>query len=672
MTNIPRESRAEARDPNQVPHALRPGAWGIIPVSLVRDRSVSAGELVAVAQRVTYADDRSAAGLNASSLGRIRGLSDRPAKRAIHGLVERQILRDRQQPSPIRLADGTFRSQRATDRLDLPDGPGILVRRDWTDGRLTAKELAALLYLIAGTGLGPVVYRREIGQRFGWGREALRAVLAGLIDRGLLRHVVSRKSNGTIKSHAYSAVTDVDAALRRMQPADGLRPVRSQPVRERPRKRSFPSTENSPDEPNGESYSAPVAPAAHVDLPLPTAEAALHPSAAPTDARAKSQTAAATPAGREENDAWGNNKLLGWADRESTTSTYFGIAEVPEDIISEVDAAFPSDTVLVDLVRKAADGRVHRLLLTAGGMVAVRHVAAGIMCHAREQNDSDEGRDDDHECPTTPHGAVQIILQGIRDRWGSRKGQWLNSYGALGKRLAFQMYNGGVTSGSARIYRPQPVSEEDLAAGKGVVALQAIVEAGGYLVLAPQLQDGPDAIAALLAFLGDEADKNGCRRVDVLSAAVRVLRCFARYGWHDSSGQKRPEASSWSQLAKAIAARIGQEKGPKHAAAQESPLPADPLAVLREADGARLLKPALAREGEQSLLEFLAKEAAKHGCAPVDILEVMADVLRRAVIDDRTGTLYRLVGPYRKFVVWASFERSIATSMTQRKTTGSS
>ena len=158
----------------------------------------------------------------------------------------------------------------------------------------------------------------------------------------------------------------------------------------------------------------------------------------------------------------------------------------------------------------------------------------------------------------SPQGAMQVILQGISDRFGARPDQRFNSYEVIGRRLVAELYNGIVDA--LRLYRPRPVAEEQLAAGKGGDdALRAVREAGGYLVLAPELQDGPDAIAALLAFLGDESGKSR-RRVDVLAAVVRVMRSFVSHGWHNGAGQQNVQISSWSHLAKAVAADIKKQR----------------------------------------------------------------------------------------------------------------
>ena len=217
-----------------------------------------------------------------------------------------------------------------------------------------------------------------------------------------------------------------------------------------------------------------------------------------------------------------------------------------EDLVAELAEAYP-DAELRTLIQRATDGRVDRQLLTGNGLYAARYLAAVVMSKARESLA-------DNSPLGSPQGAMQVILQGISDRFGARPGQRFNSYEVIGRRLAVELYNGIVDA--LRLYRPRPVTEEQLAAGKGGDdALRAVREAGGYLVLAPELQDGPDAIAALLAFLGDESGKSR-RRVDVLAAVVRVMRSFVSHGWHDSKGGQNVPISAWRQLDEAVAADI--------------------------------------------------------------------------------------------------------------------
>jgi hypothetical protein len=68
-----------------------------------------------------------------------------------------------------------------------------MVWRAWFDGTLSRDQMAALLYMRAGTGKGPAVYARELEQRFGWSAPTALAVLRALRRRGI---VEMRRSGG--------------------------------------------------------------------------------------------------------------------------------------------------------------------------------------------------------------------------------------------------------------------------------------------------------------------------------------------------------------------------------------------------------------------------------------------------------------------------------------------
>jgi hypothetical protein len=228
-----------------------------------------------------------------------------------------------------------------------------------------------------------------------------------------------------------------------------------------------------------------------------------------------------------------------------------------DDLIAELAEVYP-DGELRTLIRRAAQGRVGRPLLTASGLYAVRYLAAVIMSRARaELGTADRDQDDAHSPQATPQGAIQVILKAIRDRIGSQPGTWLNSYALIGQRLAGELYQRYFTGESSRLYRPRPTGEQLADGTGGDDALRIICEAGGREVLAPRLQDDADANAALLAFLDDEAGKNGCRRVDVLAAVVRVMRSFVRHGW-SVDGRPQEQVRSWTCFSEAVGANIGQ------------------------------------------------------------------------------------------------------------------
>lgn len=240
--------------------------------------------------------------------------------------------------------------------------------------------------------------------------------------------------------------------------------------------------------------------------------------------------------------------LLGWIDSRHHEVLLLGDHE--DDLIAELAEAYP-DAEMRALIGRGTDGRVGRPLLTAGGLYAARYLAAVVMSRARQELDPDSRL-------ATPRGAMRVVLQAMSDRFGRRAGELMRSYAVIGRRLAAEIYS-GITD-SLRLYRPQPVTEERLVDGMAANdALRTVCEAGGHEVLAPELQDGSDAIAALLAFLSDESHKSDCRWVDVLAAVVSIMRESLQRGW-DVGGRLREPITTWTQFDRAVATAIEQRR----------------------------------------------------------------------------------------------------------------
>ena len=114
-------------------------------------------------------------------------------------------LRQAQQVGYLQRQQSPRRSGRfgyAVDKLTLPscslvDQSGWIVRRAWFDGRLSLNALAAILYMRAGTGKGPI-YKREVAERFGWSQSTSGNALAELCRAGLIQRRQDRAADGTI------------------------------------------------------------------------------------------------------------------------------------------------------------------------------------------------------------------------------------------------------------------------------------------------------------------------------------------------------------------------------------------------------------------------------------------------------------------------------------------
>jgi hypothetical protein len=156
-------------------------AFSRLPHVAARDHRLTAIELVLLAYRLTFADDKSAYALNENRLlkerraGRIvggRGFGKNAIRKAIAGLQAKSYLRRAQDKSR---PDGKWGRARETLTPLARDcgasgNAGQHIRREWFDGSLTGNELAAILYLRAGTGKGPA-HLRELAARFHWCRQ---------------------------------------------------------------------------------------------------------------------------------------------------------------------------------------------------------------------------------------------------------------------------------------------------------------------------------------------------------------------------------------------------------------------------------------------------------------------------------------------------------------------
>src|SRR5262249_43101190 len=138
-------------------------AFGKLPNEVARDRRLSPAAMVAIAYRVTIADDRSLWGLSPADVKSIvagKGFGRNVFERAMREARDAGYIQ-RWQPRPVK---GQY--QKAKDVLTLPPcgasgKAGWHLERAWFDGRFALNELAALLFLRAGTGNGPA-YAREL------------------------------------------------------------------------------------------------------------------------------------------------------------------------------------------------------------------------------------------------------------------------------------------------------------------------------------------------------------------------------------------------------------------------------------------------------------------------------------------------------------------------------
>src|SRR5262249_39143586 len=109
-------------------------------------------------------------------------------------------------------ATGTF--TKVIETLTLPPcgatgKAGRITFRKWFDGKLSINEMAAYLFLRAGTGRGPTTYTNELAETYGWSRPTTRKVISALVRFGLLAKHETRNAHGQIKSVGYRALPPV-------------------------------------------------------------------------------------------------------------------------------------------------------------------------------------------------------------------------------------------------------------------------------------------------------------------------------------------------------------------------------------------------------------------------------------------------------------------------------
>jgi hypothetical protein len=464
-------------------------AFARLPHVAARDHRLTEIELVLLAYRLTFADDKSAYALNEKRLlkerraGRIvsgRGFGKNAIRKAISGLKAKGYLHRGQDKSR---PDGKW--GRARENLTplardcgATGNAGQHIRREWFDGSLTLNELAAILFVRAGNGKGPA-HLRELAARFHWCRQTAELVIRGLLERGLLAKHVARASDGTLVSTTYAAAKPdarrgaTDKMLGVGKPGVGKRSVgKAGNIRSGP-----------PHGPPLEHYPEHIEEAA-----ARTEKLHLAPMA---------QSATAQECDSTQEEAFGSSIILGWLVDD--TRAHAGAWS--EDILNEVSSealqrvsAVESDAGLAALLNEATGGRVHRDIRSPAGLYGVRLLAAYLLSKHQE---------------TTPAEALASVLQAVRDRIGNREGASLNSLALIGERIGAASYAERAKA-MRRYYVPgdKPVSR----AGRAKTAppprdaaLAELIQADGARVLARKLRNNPGGLNKLLKKYGAEA-----------------------------------------------------------------------------------------------------------------------------------------------------------------------
>lgn len=210
----------------------RKNLFGKVPRALARDAQLSATETTILVHRVMFTKDfvpkeRVVKKIVKGGLG----------KDTIRNAIAR--LRDEESPQARRKREragnplqpkllGYLRRRQRVDRsgefleaeeeLCLPKcRRPCLVPREWFDGRFSLSELAALIYIQAGTEKGGRPYVREIADRFGWSRQKTAKVVGALVEKGHLKELPDQRHGGRFAGVRFDLANRKTVDLRRVR-----------------------------------------------------------------------------------------------------------------------------------------------------------------------------------------------------------------------------------------------------------------------------------------------------------------------------------------------------------------------------------------------------------------------------------------------------------------------
>ncbi len=411
------EALDEAVERSSEPDAKCQGAFARFPNSVARDKRVTPALLVLLGLQSTFVDEKKPYGINEKRLLKAEivtsgtGFGVRAIRSAIALGSKLGYITDRQQ-NGRRSRPGGFRF--ATERLTLPPcgltgHAGRHLRREWFDGSLSLKEMAAFLFLRAGTGRGKSTYSRELAERFGWSPTTTLKVLKGLIELGLVAKQVSKNNLGKFQSTTYRTVSAclwANGSTHQLL-SNGL-----------PSNGKLSNTRNYP---------------LHV---LPSEEPLSRTLRGSYASRPNGEDAQTIDHSELLSEAFSSQNLLGWLEEQPIEGGFF---DTDEDAIQAIIAVAGEDQLLGEL-KTAAGGRVSPEILSSEGIAVIRHIAAFIL----EQPP--------YEKSFEPHEALEYVLNAIHVRIGSQPGKWLNSLAVVGLRLLWSSAGGDAVEETP--YRP--------------------------------------------------------------------------------------------------------------------------------------------------------------------------------------------------------------------------
>jgi hypothetical protein len=553
-------------------------AFGRLPNEWARDPETSAECLCILAYRTTFADDNGCFGLWQDALSArpilASGFGRDVRERAIADAVRSGRLT---RPRNVKLPRGPGqRFARAVDHLHLPPDLHMdnsrMVWRSWFDGTLSCNEMAALLYMHAGTVKGPGVYARELAARFDWSRPKAMAVLHALLGRGLIG--VQRRTDvkGRVEGVTYAAALDM--------PAEASLP---EPTVKNPGHGDGPLSKNQGTASQGTEIQGTYE---GTPFDVQKKQESTFSPATPTRSMHDSASRIEPAAPARRDNPWFADHLLGWLDNENSriAAIYFGtMSPITDAMEDELVDAFPDDRALLELAMDACEDRLGTRLRTEGGMDTIRHLAAGVMAHARGNLPADDLAHHRHST-VTPQGAMRMVIQAMHDRIGNHPGAWMNSYAVIGQRLAGEMYSGGcivedVGSYQAPAPTPRAVEPQNQPQPQGPAPRPsrrrqqedpippALCIADGWGILHKNLvrYGGQE----LREFAAAEAARYQCDATDIIDTLAVILRNVASgiYGpqrWEvvhgivlPTSGPQRSYVARWRYFSRLVARERG-------------------------------------------------------------------------------------------------------------------
>lgn len=454
----------------------RENLFGKVPRALARDARLSAVETVIIVHRAIFTGDfvpkegvvkkivRGGIGKDRirNAIARLRD------EEAAQARCRRQRAGDPIEPELLgyirryQRVDRNGEFTKAREVLCLPECcRPCLVPRKWFDGRFSESELAALIYIQAGTDKGGRPYVREIMERYRWKRQKTAKVVGALAKKGCLKELPDQRHGGRFAGVRFDLANRKTVDLRRVRKSGNGATGNGKP---------------------GNIHRSSLNTLATQD----TKNILLRDSSRSYASRQR----AAYPPDFSHDDQGSflvsGTKFLSWAEGEPYEDELFNTS--PELVDEICDLA--EDGQLRSLLREAAGGRIRSNVLSEEGLDTFRLLTAYIVEHPPLGE------------TFAPSDALKYVLAAIRHRIGDRPDAWLNSIGVIGKRLLAPTIGGdGVDEDPYRSRRrrrkkPQPKLTDEL---------KTLIKADGARVLASKLRRDPKGLNSLLRKYGPEA-----------------------------------------------------------------------------------------------------------------------------------------------------------------------